>query len=134
LFSFVFSLRCSLLVFFFFPFTTLFRSRHYLLYIFITLTLLVGSVMAYTGAFSISFVNNSPLHTFEVLLAIIITIAVITILFVKSRLPAILLNGLIGFSVAMLFVLFRAPDLALTQLVIETVTTALFLLSFYFLP
>ncbi|HLQ73497.1 MAG TPA: Na+/H+ antiporter subunit A [Bacillota bacterium] len=108
--------------------------RHYLLYIFITLTLLVGSVMAYTGAFSISFVNNSPLHTFEVLLAIIITIAVITILFVKSRLPAILLNGLIGFSVAMLFVLFRAPDLALTQLVIETVTTALFLLSFYFLP
>src|SRR5690606_37187000 len=28
----------------------------------------------------------------------------------------------------------RAPDLALTQLVVETVTTALFLLCFYFLP
>ena len=29
---------------------------------------------------------------------------------------------------------FRAPDLALTQAVVETVTTALFLLAFYFLP
>jgi len=34
----------------------------------------------------------------------------------------------------MFFVIFRAPDLALTQLVVETVTTALFLLCFYHLP
>src|SRR5699024_4789877 len=32
------------------------------------------------------------------------------------------------------YVLFRAPDLALTQIVVETATTALFLLCFYFLP
>src|SRR5699024_651516 len=49
-------------------------------------------------------------------------------------LTAILVNGFIGFAIAMLFVIFRAPDLALTQLVIETVTTTLFLLCFYFLP
>src|SRR5699024_340716 len=30
--------------------------------------------------------------------------------------------------------LFRAPDLALTQTIIETVTTVLFMLCFYFLP
>src|SRR5699024_3593053 len=40
----------------------------------------------------------------------------------------------IGFAIAMFFVLFRAPDLSLTQLVLETVTTALFLLCFDFLP
>lgn len=34
----------------------------------------------------------------------------------------------------MLFVLYRAPDLALTQLIVETVTVALFLLVFYHLP
>ena len=39
-----------------------------------------------------------------------------------------------GYVVAMFFVVFRAPDLALTQLVVETVTTVLFLLCFYFLP
>src|SRR5699024_3828832 len=32
------------------------------------------------------------------------------------------------------FVLFKAPDLALTQLVVETISTTLFLLCFYFLP
>ncbi len=46
----------------------------------------------------------------------------------------ILLNGVIGYSVAILFVVFRAPDLALTQIIVESVTTALFLLCFYYLP
>ena len=35
---------------------------------------------------------------------------------------------------SILFVIFKRPDLALTQLVVETVTTALFLLCFYHLP
>ena len=35
---------------------------------------------------------------------------------------------------ALFFVFFRAPDLALTQLAIETVTTTLFLVCFYHLP
>lgn len=52
----------------------------------------------------------------------------------SSRVTAILLNGVLGYSIALFFVIFRAPDLALTQIVIETVTTALFLLCFYFLP
>lgn len=34
----------------------------------------------------------------------------------------------------MLFVIYRAPDLALTQFVVETITVALFLLCFYHLP
>ena len=36
--------------------------------------------------------------------------------------------------ISLFFVIFRAPDLALTQLVVETITTSLFLLCFYFLP
>src|SRR5699024_8732390 len=47
---------------------------------------------------------------------------------------AVLLYGVLGFSIAVFFVIFRAPDLALTQLVVETITTVLFLLCFYFLP
>ncbi|MDV6378480.1 DUF4040 domain-containing protein, partial [Sporosarcina sp. GW1-11] len=38
------------------------------------------------------------------------------------------------YSIAILFVVFRAPDLALTQIIVETVTTVLFLLCFYYLP
>src|SRR5699024_3429973 len=78
--------------------------------------------------------HDRPVRLFEWLLVFVMIAAAIAILFAKSRLTAILLNGVLGFSIAMFFVLFRAPDLALTQLVIETVTTVLFLLSFYFLP
>ena len=39
-----------------------------------------------------------------------------------------------GLSDDHVFVIFRAPDLALTLLVVETVTTVLFLLCLYFLP
>src|SRR5690625_5504309 len=44
------------------------------------------------------------------------------------------INVYIGYSSALFFVIFRAPDLSLTQIVVETVTTALFLLVLYFLP
>lgn len=61
-------------------------------------------------------------------------ITAITVLFSKNRLTSIAAVGALGFLVSFFFVLFRAPDLALTQLVVETVTTALFLLCFYHLP
>src|SRR5699024_6497055 len=107
---------------------------HYLIYIYVFLVLSVCFVLFYTGAFSFDISGDSPIRTFEWILVGVMIVASIGILFAKSRLTAILLNGLLGFSIAMFFVLFRAPDLALTQLVVETVTTALFLLCFYFLP
>src|SRR5690606_7628161 len=56
------------------------------------------------------------------------------VLFTTSRLTAIISVGVVGYLIALFFVLFRAPDLALTQLTIETVSVALFLLCFYHLP
>src|SRR5690625_1738122 len=108
--------------------------RHYLFYIFITLIIFVGVVFIYTNAFQFSFGEDRSIQLFEWLLVFVMIAASLAIIFAKSRLTAILLNGVLGFSIAMFFVLFRAPDLALTQLVIETVTTVLFLLCFYFLP
>src|SRR5699024_11307078 len=57
---------------------------------------------------------------FEWIFVIVIAIAAFAILFAKSRITAILLNSVIGFSVAFFFVLFRAPDLALTQTIIRS--------------
>lgn len=108
--------------------------RDYFAYIFIFFVILLGSAFISLDVFAISVSGDQPVNFFEWTLATTIVIAGITILFVSSRLNAILINGYIGFAIAMFFVLFRAPDLALTQLVVETVTTALFLLAFYFLP
>lgn len=108
--------------------------RDYLVYIYLFFIALVSGVMLYTGSFSVDFSNDSQVTSYEWIFMIIIITSAVAILFAKSRLTAILLNSVIGFSVVFFFVLFRAPDLALTQTIIETVTTVLFLLSFYFLP
>ena len=50
------------------------------------------------------------------------------------RLAALMLLGLVGLLVVLLFARFSAPDLALTQLLVEVVTLILLMLAMYFLP
>ncbi|MDR0458573.1 MAG: monovalent cation/H+ antiporter subunit A [Burkholderiaceae bacterium] len=50
------------------------------------------------------------------------------------RLAALILASSAGLAVALTFVWFSAPDLALTQLAVETATTVLFLLGLRWLP
>jgi multicomponent K+:H+ antiporter subunit A len=50
------------------------------------------------------------------------------------RLASLMLLGVVGLVTALTFVWFSAPDLALTQLAVEVVTTALFLLGLRWLP
>src|SRR5690625_147400 len=52
----------------------------------------------------------------------------------RSRITILVFMSTIGLGTTLLYVLFRAPDLALTQLLIETVTVILFLSGFRFLP
>jgi len=52
----------------------------------------------------------------------------------RQRLTALVLVGAVGLIVALVFVKFSAPDLALTQLSVEVVTVILLLLALYFLP
>src|SRR5699024_12231106 len=46
----------------------------------------------------------------------------------------IILAGFAGFLVAFIFMVFRAPYLALTQLMVETVSVIMFMAVFYHLP
>jgi len=108
--------------------------RDYLVYIFVFFILTVGGGLLWTGEFSIDLSNDAPITISEYIIIFVMMGASIAIVFMKSRITAILLNGVLGYSIAILFVVFRAPDLALTQIIVETVTTALFLLCFYFLP
>jgi multicomponent Na+:H+ antiporter subunit A len=65
--------------------------------------------------------------------AVIILAAWVTV-FAKSRLAAIVSLGIVGYGVALIFVLFGAPDLAMTQFIIETLTVLLFVLVLHGLP
>ncbi len=52
----------------------------------------------------------------------------------RQRLTALILIGVTGLMVSLAFVLLSAPDLALTQLLVETVTIVLIMLVLRFLP
>lgn len=108
--------------------------RSYLVYIFAFFIFILASTLATKNAFKFDTSNVSSIGFYEVLLAIAIVIGCISIIIVKSRMTAIILLGAVGYTVSLFYVLFRAPDLALTQLVIETISVALFLLCFYHLP
>lgn len=70
----------------------------------------------------------------ELLLCLIVaTLAVVT-LRAKRGLSAVLLVGGVGYAVAVLFILRGAPDLALTQLLVETITLVAALLVLSRLP
>ena len=93
-----------------------------------------GGIVVEWWSIHLTLSNDAPITINEFIIVIVMMAAGIAILFAKSRMTAIILNGVLGYSIAFFFVVFRAPDLALTQIVVETVTTALFLLCFYFLP
>ncbi|MGE7763956.1 Na+/H+ antiporter subunit A [Peribacillus sp. NPDC096540] len=108
--------------------------RTYLLSIFLFFILSLGFSLYWKDAFKLDTGNFAPIGLYEMVLAAIIVIGSIAILFAKSRLTSIIILGAVGYTISLFFVLFRAPDLALTQLVIETISVALFLLCFFHLP
>ncbi|NCA70356.1 MAG: monovalent cation/H+ antiporter subunit A [Sphingobacteriia bacterium] len=63
-----------------------------------------------------------------------VAVAIATVILHRQRLTALIVMGALGLFLALIFVKFSAPDLALTQLSVEVVTIVLLLLALYFLP
>ena len=76
-------------------------------------------------------IADSPLQLGVVVLGIVLT-GVVT--FTAHRFVAALLLGGVGFAIAVVFALFGAPDLALTQILVETIVLVVFLLVLRQLP
>jgi multicomponent K+:H+ antiporter subunit A len=60
--------------------------------------------------------------------------AIATVVMHRERILAIVAVGVIGLVVSVAFVRLSAPDLALTQLLVEVITVLLLLLAMFFLP
>ncbi|WP_323648082.1 Na+/H+ antiporter subunit A [Lysinibacillus xylanilyticus] len=108
--------------------------RHYLLYMFSSIAAIVIGSLFVKKAFTVSFQDTAPINPYEIILVVVLVIGTAMTILAKSRLTAIIGLGAVGYTVALFFVIFNAPDLALTQLVIETISVALFLMAFYHLP
>ncbi len=108
--------------------------RDYFVYMTVFMVLLLGYTMFRYDAFTINTTDVTSIAPYIWVLTIVFIAATISIPFINQRMTVIIVVGVIGFLLALLFVVFRAPDLALTQLLVETVTVVLFMLAFYHLP
>lgn len=108
--------------------------RRYLIYILTFFIVALGLTMIGSNAFRFDTSGYADMSAYEAAVAAALILAAVAVPFARSRLTAIILTGAVGYMVTLFFVLFRAPDLALTQMIVETVSVTLFLLCFYHLP
>lgn len=73
----------------------------------------------------------TPVALHEGLLAALIVAGALTAAFTRTRMAAVLSLGTVGYGVAVLYALLGAPDLAMTQFAVETLTVVIFVLVFY---
>jgi len=70
----------------------------------------------------------------EVVVGLLVLLAALAATLVRSRLATLMLLGVVGTGMGLLFVLFSAPDLALTQVMIEVLTVVILAMVLYRLP
>ena len=75
----------------------------------------------------------STVHVMNIFIGICIAVCCIALAKTYNRLVLIILSSGIGFMMTALYVTFRAPDLAMTQFVIESISTIIFLVAFILL-
>jgi multicomponent Na+:H+ antiporter subunit A len=109
-------------------------------YLRLYLVMIIATTVGLTGY---SLVHNgglpgvslpADLRFYEVGLAVLILLAALAAVRSSSRLGAVAALGVVGFGVALLFLFFGAPDLAMTQFLVETLTVILLVLVLYRLP
>ncbi|WP_091046790.1 Na+/H+ antiporter subunit A [Glycomyces sambucus] len=104
----------------------------YLGVILVTLVVFGGGMLLFAGPWPLAL---KPFDTpLQLASGAIIVAAAIAAATAKRRLTAMVLTGVSGYGVATLFIFHGAPDLALTQFLVETVTIVMFVLVLRRLP
>ena len=76
-----------------------------------------------------------PLDIVSAIIGLILILASIyTVVWHRQRMTSLIILGVVGLVISLIFIKFSAPDLALTQISVEVVTIILLLLALYFLP
>jgi multicomponent Na+:H+ antiporter subunit A len=103
--------------------------RSYVLTIIATAVVLVGTALS-TGRVLPKPNRWTPILPHEGIITAFIVAASFSAAFARSNMVAVLSLGAVGYGVALMYVLFGAPDLAMTQFAVETLTVVIFVLVF----
>ncbi|WP_060874029.1 putative monovalent cation/H+ antiporter subunit A [Myroides odoratus] len=120
-----------------YTYTRLFQSGYLRIYLMVIIVFFIGLVGYKLFADVPLRVNTEGLSEFRVYELVVFLITVIAIFFAintPSRLSAIAATGVVGYCICLIFVFYGAPDLAMTQFAIDTLTVVLFVLVLFKLP
>ena len=104
--------------------------RSYVLVVVVTAVALVSVALA-TGGVLPPLRRSTPIQFHEAALAALILGGALSATFARSSMAAALSLGTVGYGVAVMYALLGAPDLAMTQFAVETLTVVIFVLVFY---
>ncbi len=107
--------------------------RYYLITI-LGLTIALFGFTLFTQSGTVIPTDFSSIYAYEWVLALVIVTSAFVALRAESGLVAIAALGVMGYSIALIYVLFSAPDLAITQVLVETLTVILVALVLIHIP
>ena len=117
--------------------TRLFQNgylRRYVMILLVVLTVVLGIHIFINPRVFLNIEQIKSLDWNEIVICIIMFFAILFTVFSKSRLSAVAGLGIVGYAMCFIFVFYGAPDLAMTQFTIDTLTVILFVLVLYRLP
>jgi multicomponent Na+:H+ antiporter subunit A len=108
--------------------------RYYVISILTFLSVLLAYKLFKGVELYINLGQLSEITIYEVIVLGIMAVSIVFTVFSRSRLVAVAAMGVIGYSICLIFLFYSAPDLAMTQFSIDTLTVILFVLVLYNLP
>lgn len=108
--------------------------RSYILKIIIFAEALLAYELLVGGPIYIDYSKLSDISVYEAVNVMILLAAVYLTVTTTSRLTAVVGTSVIGYAICLMFVFYSAPDLAMTQFTIDTLTVVLFVFVLFNLP
>jgi multicomponent Na+:H+ antiporter subunit A len=103
--------------------------RSYVMVIVVTSMAFGGTALATVSQIA-TFTPTMDVALHELLIVVVILTGAVAATVARSTMAAVLSLGAVGYGVAMTFLLFSAPDLAMTQFSVETLTVLIYVLVF----
>jgi multicomponent Na+:H+ antiporter subunit A len=103
--------------------------RSYVLVVVVTAVALVTTALAAARVLPVPR-RSTPVEPYEIALAALIVGGALSAARATSNMTAVLSLGVVGYGVAVMYALLGAPDLAITQFAVETLTVVIFVLVF----
>lgn len=108
--------------------------RYYLITILTFLSVLLGYKLFQGVEIYLNLDTLTQVTIYEAVTMFIMAAGILVAVFSNSRLVAVASMGVVGYAICLVFLFYSAPDLAMTQFSIDTLTVILFVLVLYNLP